>query len=77
MHQISIVDMSVSESGRVHYEMSVPLADIGFTEKTLEDGFIFQAKVFDDDGIADDVDFWMETKRCWMSVEGIGKEKGK
>jgi hypothetical protein len=54
--------------GRVDYELKIPLSDIGFTEETLKKGFMFQAKVFDDDGLGKDFDFWMETRHCWVSI---------
>jgi hypothetical protein len=54
--------------GRVDYELKIPLADIGFTEETLKNGFMFQVKVFDDDGLGEDIDFWMESRHCWVSI---------
>ena len=57
------------KTGRVHYEFKLPIADLGLTEEMLAKGFYFQAKVFDDDGLGDDVDFWMETREVWVNVD--------
>ena len=59
---------TVTNTGRINYDMRIPLSEIGFTEETLKNGFMFKAKVFDDDGIGDDIDNWMETHHCWVKI---------
>ena len=59
---------TVTDTGRINYDMRIPLSEIGFTEETLKNGFMFKAKVFDDDGIGDDIDNWMETHHCWVKI---------
>lgn len=68
-------EAKVLPNGRISCDMRVPISEFGFTEDILKRGFLFQAKVYDDDGVADDIDFWMETRRCWISVGGIGEGK--
>jgi len=40
--------------------LCIPLATIGFDERILENGFRFNAVVYDDDGIGKDRDLWIE-----------------
>lgn len=51
------------------YDAHIPLAALGFTHETLETGFRFNAIVYDDDGLGDARDGWMEI------VPGIAGKK--
>lgn len=54
--------------GVVRCDFKVGFADAGLTAEEVKKGFLFQAKVFDDDAVADDCDFWMETRRSWIKI---------
>ena len=54
---------------RTVYDARIPLAAIGFGEKTLANGFRFNAIVYDDDGLGESRDCWIEI------VPGIAGKK--
>ena len=64
------IRLETSRKGdRTVYDARIPLAAIGFGEKTLANGFRFNAIVYDDDGLGESRDCWIEI------VPGIAGKK--
>lgn len=57
------------------YSARIPLAAIGFTEKTLSDGFRFNAIFYDDDGDGDEKDIWSLRDTSIEIAPGITTDK--